>query len=248
MRKNKESILKANREVGRTFARGYRYLKAAAQIYEDSAVIYGWAIDEAKSNAIAKRILDDLFSDEAIAVKPGKQRKLFASAITPDGLKNYLQSILCTTEVIALKGVQGTGTEKLLEKVKSAALERGYNVECYYCALNPGKLEHLVIPDKDISFTTVNKYHNVGAEVCIEADLNSFMDKSVLDAYADVLEYNESEFDALLNKAIATISEAKAIHDHMETFYIPNMDFEAVQTCFEATLARIIDYANELDI
>ena len=96
MRKNRDMIIRENMEVGRTFARAYRYLKAAAAIYEDTAAINKLAMDYTKANAITKRILDDLFIDTGISVKEGKQRRLFASAITPDGLKNYLQSIFTT--------------------------------------------------------------------------------------------------------------------------------------------------------
>jgi len=245
MRSYKENILKDNREVGRTFARAYKYIKAAASIYEDTAVIHGWAIDPAKVNGVAEKIRNELFQEKGVAAKEGKQRKLFASAITPDGLKNYLSTLLTTRKVYIVKGAQGTGTEKLIAKVRDTAVEKGYYVEAYYCPLFPDKVEHLVIPELDVAFTTSNEYHAVEVKAYAEVDLNDYLDPSVLEAYADELQYNKTEFEALLGKAVSTISMAKAIHDHMETYYIPNMDFEAVQNCWESTLARILEYAEE---
>ncbi|MCX7843506.1 MAG: PRK06851 family protein [Clostridia bacterium] len=245
IRKNREEILKCNKEVGRTFARAYRYIKAAAAVYEDTAVINSWAMDNAKANAEASRVIGDLFVDRGLAVKEGKVRKLFASAITPDGFKNYLDTILTADKIYVLKGQQGTGTEKLLEKVKQAALERGSNVEAYYCALIPTKLEHLVVPDMKLAFTTFNDYHNTEVEAFEEIDFDEFMDPQVLKEYQEVLDYNRCTFKALMNRAVSTINKAKAIHDIMEQYYIPNMDFEAVQRCWESTMARIFEYAQE---
>jgi hypothetical protein len=74
-------------------------------------------------------------------------------------------------------------------------------------------------------------------------DLDEYLDKTVLEKYAEALEYNESEFTALMNKAVETIGKAKLLHDQMEKYYIPNMDFDAVQRCREAALSRILSYA-----
>lgn len=245
MRDNREGILKDNREVGRTFARAYKYIKAAAAVHEDTKVINSWAIDNSKVNAVTKKILDDLFYAKGVAVKEGKVRKLFASAITPDGLKNHLETILTMNIIYVFKGQQGTGTEKSLERIKEAAVERGYDVEGYYCALHPEKLEHLLIPKLDVAFTTANDYHNANVNAYMEVDFNEFLDESVVNEYEDILEYNKNMFDALLDRAVKTIAKAKEIHDHMEQYYIPNMDFEAVQRCWEATMARILEYAEE---
>ncbi|NJD01122.1 MAG: ATPase [Ruminiclostridium sp.] len=245
MRADREAILKDNKEVGRLFARAYRYINAASSIYEDTAVINGWAMDFAQLNAAAARLIDDFFVSDAIAEKEGNERKLFASALTPKGMQNFLDTIL-TGKICAVMGGAGTGTDRLLEKIKTAAIERGFYTEAYYCPLNPAKLEHLVIPDKGIAFTTENKYHKIEKEVSKRIDLNSYLDITALQSYSAALEYNEKTFEALLQKGIDTIAQAKAIHDHMETYYIPNMDFDAVQRCWESTMARILEYAREV--
>lgn len=245
MVRNRAAILRTNREVGRLFARAYRYIKAAASVYEDSGVIHGWALNHGKLNKLGDEWVRELFADTPVADAVGKMRCLFASAITPDGYKNYLDSIINTEKVYEIKGEQGTGTEKLLEKLKQAAVERGVAVECYYCPLHPEKLEHLVIPGLDVSFTTHNPYHQVDIAKYRKIDLGAFLDDRILEDYKDVLEFNRGEFDHLMTAAIRTIGKAKAIHDDMEKYYIPNMDFEAVQQCLEATLDRILGYMEE---
>ena len=245
LRAKKEEILNVNKEVGRLFARAYRYINAAASVYEDTAVINGWALDRAKLNAAADRLLKALFAEDSVAGKEGRERRLFASALTPAGLQNFLDNIL-TGKLYIIRGAVGTGTESLLEKVKAAAMEKGFHTEAYYCPLNPEKLEHLVVPEKGISIATCNKYHSTEQEALMEIDLNEFLYPEILKKYSEELEYNEKTFESLLQKGLDTIARAKGLHDHMEAYYIPNMDFEAVQRCWESVMARITAYAAEI--
>lgn len=238
---HKQEIMECNRDIGRQFARAYRYIRAAAALYEDTQTIYSWAMDWGQCNILAHELLEEIFAGKVAAAKPGRQRKLFASAITPDGLKNHLRSILYTSRVIAVSGMPGTGTEQLLEKVCRAAVERGLDIETYYCPLSPEKMEHIVIPGMDISLTTVNEYHNADVEPYSHIDLNEYTDKKLIEKYAGVLLYNKEHFDELLQQAVTTIAKAKKLHDDLEKFYIGNMDFEAVQICWESTLARILE-------
>jgi len=242
LRADKDAILKVNKEVGRLFARAYRYINAAASVYEDNAVINGLAMDFARLNVEAASLMEAFFGAGVAAEKEGNERRLFASAFTPKGMQNHLDTIL-TGKIYKIKGGAGTGTERLLEKIKTGAAERGFCVEAYYCPLNPSKLEHLVIPEKGISFTTENKYHNVEKEAFAKIDLNAYLDKAILKDYSAVIDYNEITFEAILQQGLNTIAQAKALHDNMETYYIPNMDFDAVQRCWESTMTRILDYA-----
>jgi len=245
VRSNKQSIISCSRDIKRYFARAYKYIKAALSVYEDTIEVNRWAIDTAKVNFEARRVIDAVFGSDPVAKKEGRQRKLFASAITPAGFQNYLSSIITTGKVYMIKGNPGTGTEKILEKVKDAAIERGYFVELYYCGLIPTKLEHIVIPEKDVSFTTLNKYHDSGVKIYEEINLNDYLDKNVIETNAEVLKYNEATFEALMNKAIETIKKAKALHDKIESYYIPYMDFESIETCWKSTMERILAYAKE---
>ncbi len=241
MRQHRQEVLKVNNEVGKLFVRAYRYLKAAWQIYEDSAALFGAAVDEAKINMLAKEFIDELWYGMPLSAGVGRQRCLFASAITPDGLKNYLNDLFETDNVYILEGFPGAGTERLLEKLKAAALERGCNIEAYYCALNPDKLEHLIIPCMDAAFSTVNKYHATDACAFRKVDFADMLDEKAIAKYRTELEYNETAFDSLLGKAVDILCGAKALHDEMETYYIPNMDFNAIQSRWEGIMRRILD-------
>lgn len=242
IRVHRESILKANKQTGQNFARAYRYLNAAASVYGDIAAITGAAVDNKRVSAVGARLSYELFGTRYTKNREGRERCLFASAITPNGLKNFLDSILTAGEVYELTGAPGTGTERVLQKVRDTAIEKGYNVESYYCALLPNKLEHLVIPDLDVSLTTSNEYHASTVEKIERIDLNTYVEKSEVENYIEELSEGKELLDKLLNVAVSSIGKAKTIHDRLETYYIPNMDFEAVQRCFESTMSRILGY------
>lgn len=245
LKKGKENVIRISKEVGSLFSRAYGYLGAAARIRENTAAVYSASIDESKVNKTAKQYIDLLFEGVPVADRPGRARCLFASAITPSGLKNYIDELVATDNVYMLAGFPGAGTETVLERIKSAAQERGFSVEAYYCAFKPDKLEHLLIPGLKTAFTTAEKYH--ASDVCTigKTDFRDFLDGRIADRNRAALEYNQSMVDNLLDKAVETIHEAKALHDEMETYYIPNMDFGAVQKCWEKTMQRIMIYADE---
>jgi hypothetical protein len=245
MVKYRNEIIKTNREVGELFGRAYKYLKSAYCIYEDIAEIYCKAVKMAEFNRIAERLLQQIFTNIGTADKTGSIRKLFVSAITPDGLKSFSETITNGYKCVKVKDIPGISTSKLLEKAADAAVEKGFNAEGYYCAFIPDKLEHLVIPELGISITSSNTYHDLCEAPFMEYDLNSTIDMNVLESYDLVLDYDRCEFDELLSRAVKTIGEAKALHDLMEKYYIPNMDFESVQICWESTMDRILGYSGD---
>jgi len=236
---NREGICAVNAEIGELFRRAYRYLQAGYSLYRDNEVIYGMAMDRGKANAVISGIIKEIFAGIDIAEKEGKQRHMFASAITPDGLVNYLPSLLTTKKVVVIEGKPGTGTEKLLEKARNCATERGLYTESYYCALNPHKLEHLVIPELDISLTTSNESHHADVKYTEKIDLNKLLDDSVIRRYKEEIEFNGNYFKMLLNRAVETIKKAREKHDELEKFYIPNMNFDEIKKCQDELLDRI---------
>lgn len=240
--KHRNEISEISKEIGMNFARAYRYLKAAASIYEDTSAIFDMAQNTGKLNIIANDIEKTLMNGIDISEKEGRERSLFASAITPDGLKNHLDTALIGSKVYVLKCDGGNSSEKILNRIKKAAIERGLDVECFYCALNPTKLEHVIIPEMTVSFTTSNSYHNLDADIYMTLDLNEYTDKSILEKYYEIIQYNRKEFDKLLERAVYTLSKAKALHNELESYYVSNMDFEAVEMCREVIIERILDY------
>ncbi|MDK2801643.1 MAG: hypothetical protein PWQ70_3262 [Clostridiales bacterium] len=250
IRQYKEQILKINATVGKLFARAYKYLAAAKSIYDDIVTVNKEAMNAAGVYLEVEKIIEKELSQIPTGNVEGKTRKLFASAITPNGLCNYLDTIINDKyNIYTIKGAPGTGTERLLSRIVDAVVQRGIDVEVYYCPMEPeNRIEHVIIPELNLAFTTSNEYHTITIDTATVIELNHYLNKNILDKYSEVLTYDIESFNALLNKAIETIKEAKKAHDVMETYYIPNMDFGHVQVCQDKILARILQYAEELTV
>lgn len=236
----KEEIKKINGDVSALFARAYKYLRAARCIYEDMCDIYGKALNEAIINNMTHKLQSEIFGAGIVAERPGRLRKLFVSAITPDGFKAYPDTIIAGNKVYRIKDLPSMKSSKIIERIKDVALEAGYDAEGYYCALIPDKLEHLVIPSLGVAVSTSNLYHDFSKAPIMELDYSRALDSDIIQNSVLTLEYDRYQFDELLKAAVDTISKAKSLHDLMERYYIPNMNFEAVQNCWEKTIKRFL--------
>ena len=241
IKRQKMAILKEGKEIGRLFARAYKYLKAAFCIYEDSAEIYNKALNKGMLNILCSQLEKELFSIMDDTMDVGKQRCLFASAITPNGYCNFIDSIIIVDRVYEIQGGMGTGEELLLERIKDTALRKGLNVETYYCPLNPYKLEHLVIPRLNTAFTTSNAYHRTKKTHNIRLNMMDCMDRELLESFKVELDQNRAQFDNLMAVALAVIKKAKAAHDQLETYYIPNINFKAIDRFYDSFLPRLMN-------
>lgn len=239
----KSDIITKSKEKSRLFAMAYRYLKAAGAIYDNIYELASVSVERSNLNAFANEIIDEIFLGEGNSFIEGKERKLFASAITPEGLVNYINTLFPKGKIFGLLSDIGSGSEHILSKIRYAAIEKGYNIECFFCALKPEKIEHLIIPEKNISFTTINKYHNPDIDTDKIINLNELRNNKIYEKSKEAVEYNTSLFEKLLNKGVSAIKESKAVHSILESYYSRSMDFDKLEECREAILDRILSYA-----
>ncbi|HHV62337.1 MAG TPA: hypothetical protein GXX51_06835 [Firmicutes bacterium] len=248
LRKHKEEILEANGNIARLFEHAYRFLRAAKAVYDDWEACNLKGMDFGKANKKAEQIIREIFGTRPASFIVGRSRHLFASAITPDGLMNYLDTIVgpCQTKYI-IEGDPGTGKSTLLYKVATAAIERGHDVEFYHCPLNPEKVEHVVIIDLGIALTkSIEPHTYTPAPEDTIIDMNECLSPSITSKFLSIMAEDREIFERLFNRAIRFIGEAKTEHDRMESFYTPAMDFDGITELREQTLARILRYAAEV--
>ncbi len=250
MRANRRQILELNREVGRLFRRAYAWL-AAARIFLHEVESYyqdTGALDRGKLNHVAGELIEEIFGRAECRRRTPRDRHLFATAITPEGPVNYLETIVGHLDrryIIA--GDDGTEKNTLIGRVLDAALMRGYDVEVFHCALEPDKVDHVVIPELGVAVINAVEPHfyrhqQPGDRVI---DTMQYVDTGIQEAYLGERTRAREMYREAFDQAVWFISKAKQVHDEMEEYYVPNMDFDKIEERRREVEARILELAGE---
>lgn len=231
IREYREDILNCNDEIKFNFQLAYNYFGAAKKIYDNMNAIYESALHEEEIYKIAAGIVNEELTHKEIAKKKGNVKKFFASAITPEGPINYIDSLIKGYDkVYVINTPIGIGGERILDIVMKSALFRGFNIEAYYCPMEPDtKIEQLLIPDLNTAFVTYNYYHKLDVAGYKEIDLNDYIEWADIKDYKDLIDHSCELMDDLLQKGVQSIKRSKKAHDLLEDSYIPNMNFKAIE-------------------
>lgn len=248
---NKEEIIDLSEETSRWYRIAYNYLSAAKSVFRSLEEIYNNAAEASEIYRVVADIVAREYSHHDISLRPGRVKKFFASAITGNGVVNYINSLLGNMENIYMINVPiGYSNNSFMEIISEGAIYRGFNIETYYCAMSPDeKIEHIIIPELKTAFITVNKYHDVepweilnledaNQEITL-IDMSDYMDVVELEANTDLLLSLNEEYDILMEKTIKYLAKAKDTHHIVENLYIPNMNFTGIGKLLEETTRDI---------
>lgn len=246
MQVNMNQIIASTNEVSRLFARAYKFLNAAKAIADNIGAMYTQSMDFAAVNKVTgvleEVILDHTYRPEAYHAV-GKERHLFSCAYTPDGFVDYSDSILQGIKrVYYIEGALGTGKTTLMKKMAARAIEKGFDVEIYHTPLIPDKIGSIIIKDLDTAFTSSDIFKENHYEAI---NLNQHLDQQMIANFARDIEIDSKLMNALIDIGISNIRKAKAEHDVLEQYYVPNMNFTAASEKYEEILSRILDLVDK---
>jgi hypothetical protein len=241
---HKQQIMATNTAIGRQYARAYRFLAAAKIIRQDMAALNQEGFHVGRVNETAASLIQSIFGHRPVSADIGWVRRLFASAITSDGLLNHLTNL---TEPMKHKyillGSPGTGKPIVAEKIVNAAVERGFAVEAFHCALDPGRIEHVIIPALSVAVITANEWHAYAVSDAISINFDQFRHVATVKANALSLQEDGQLVNDLLDRTFTCLAAAKTLHDQLEEYYVPYMDFSGVEALREQLIERILGYA-----
>ncbi|MCM8709899.1 PRK06851 family protein [Clostridium sp. SYSU_GA19001] len=242
-KKYRKNIIEINKEVGKTFKRAYRFIGAARAVHDDWSNFNNEALNPGKLNKLKDELKAKIFT--ASKNTYGSERHLFLTAFTPNGIVTYVETIIkdCGT-VYVLNGGPGTGKTEVLDFLSKEALKRGYNVQFFHDPLIPERIEHIFIPELNTAVVTSNEINNrklEGKQIYMDNYLNS----NVLGKNREEIKQVSEIFYELLNKGLKIIASAKILHDQMETYYIPNMNFDKVNKISENIINKLLGYEKD---
>ncbi len=201
-----------------------KFIKAASLVLSDTVRLGENSVNKDKINSYALRLSKRLFKNKK--GKTGSEKKVFLSALTPKGVFFHNETVKAlASQIIFVDDKANLVTGYLMEKIRTLALENGYDVISAFCPLNPnGKPEHIIIPECSLAFIRKHSaYPEIKGTRTVHA--GRFIDTQELSRHRQKIDFNNQISSELLKEAISSLKQAKKIHDELEALYIPAMDF-----------------------
>lgn len=238
---NKKEILEYSCDISEAYKIAYAYLQCAYITRKKmSDFIFVKAAD------IYKYIWKAIFKITAetnMNKKDNITSSFFASAITSSGIINHTTSLIKDiNNVIFIDTPVSCSNSDVLYLISLTLATSGYDVEKYYCPMDPlNKIEHIICRDADLAILTNNAYHKKDL-LSVEGKTMHIWDRNfkfMNEKHEAIYEELYLESDENINKAIAKLNKAKCLHDDLEKLYIQSMDFSKVDKEYEALIDEI---------
>lgn len=255
MRANKDLVLESNARVGRLFQIAYSNLREAKVIHDEWKSYITESMTWPKVNEIANSILTNIFQNITPQYQQAvRERHLFGSAISPQGPVHYYETILQDVEnLYLLKGEPGTGKSTILKKAVDQASLLGLDTEVFNQPFDPGLYDVVVIPSRKTALLVNTEPLHFDPSVLPslkftkEYNLDDCINQEILQKYLKEVADAKVRFWRSFNRAVEYVGQAKAVHDEMENYYIPAMDFDAINAKRDETMNRVLAWAAEFD-
>ena len=207
-------------------------ITAAALAKANAATLLA-ATDQARLWAMTQALVQAVLSRDAPKEAAPAVRPVITDALTPKGEISLIGEN-APPRVIRLLFHWGMDGTPVLRRLSAAVQAAGYSVEEHLCPLVPGRLLHLTIPALATLITT-------GEQLSAEQsfDFAACLPQGALLRHECALEQGRAGIQLHLHRASAALAQAKQLHDELESFYVPNMDFEKWQTMLDKTLESL---------
>ncbi|MGI6705240.1 MAG: PRK06851 family protein [Clostridia bacterium] len=248
---NKTNIQELSQRMKKAFSITYSLLKEGRVAYDEWSGYIAESMDRGKVNKVTQELRERIFAQATSnCEQAAKARHLFASGITPEGLVNYTHTLLENDmDIYCMHGAPGTGVQDVIGRIANTAHDLGIDTEQFHCPFNPEKLDLLLLPSLKVAVvnTTQPAHRDVGKieglQIKGEYNLSSFIRQDSLVWYMPEVRDAGDRYANLLDKAIAQLKKAKALHDELENYYVPAMDFEGINKKQEEVLERVLKYS-----
>ncbi len=221
--------------------RSSKYLSASGSISDENLRLSSKYINNDKIDNFALR-----FTQREIPKKknsqPGKKKKRFISALTPEGRVFLDEGVKALAyRIIGIDDEYTAVSATLCERIGETAIRNGYDVIFCHCPMKPKmKCEHIIIPEKKLALITVRSSHKTGLEFDRIIHAKRFLYEGIND-HLTYLRFNRRLIRELTDEAISALKEAKLTHDKLEKIYADAMDFPCLNKYCDRLCSEIFD-------
>lgn len=225
-----EQYFSKNKEY---YKRAYDFLSAAGNIKKVNTESTLPSVIRRRINGISNRN----FKEKRNSTSHVKD--LFLSSHTCEGMTVYTETLnsLCK-KLYVIDSAIGYGP-KTLEILSKGAQSAGYDIIICHDPLLPELYEAIIIPELSIGFinsssalASIDQFKKIRLDIYANSD-DLHMKKAENRKYAKI-------YNAILNEAYLSLSNAKANHDEIEKLYNPYVDFDGVYALAKKHISSLI--------
>lgn len=215
--KQKEKVMALTDRISCAFGGAYAHLAEAGRADAELLALYRGGNAEEK----AASLVGEIFGQEEPLV-----RHLFGAAVTPEGVKDVTFD-LCRPlkKRWFLRGKRGLGQQTCMEHLLGQGVRRGLSVEVYHGAIDPEEILLLIFPGKGLAVAAVE---SIPKGEMKEGDRIITFREEREPRQREKEHTARKHRDEEVSAAVELIARAHALHDELESCYIPAMDFAKI--------------------
>ena len=209
------------------YQRAYRCLGAAAEVFEDQR---STLLTDSLSEKMAKRARGILTRElrKKKGSSGGQVKQRFLGAVTHAGPLCLFETAQAQCgRIYELADSYGLAHELLVHLLAGITAE-GWDVIACPDPMAPQRLAHLLVPQLDLAFLTSTADLPFPGTPYRRIRLDAAADKELLRRSRPRLRFAKKVSSALMEEAISSLAQAKAMHDDLEALYNPHVDFDLV--------------------
>lgn len=238
-------LLRAMEGYKGCYARAYRCLRAAAELTADRTALLQTPEVEEKIAKRAKGILSR--ECRRSGREEGKVRQRFLSAISHKGMLVEFGTVERQCKrVYELADTYGL-SHLLLTHILSGAVAAGWDVIACPSPLSPDRLEHLLLPQLSLAFVTTGNGSVYPRRPYRRLRMDAMADRELQQRNKARLSFSKKVSAALMDEAVSSLAQAKAMHDDLEQLYNPYVDFGRVRNTAEWAVRELLGNEGEHD-
>ncbi len=224
------------------YDRAYRCLGAAGEVRRDMRS--GLETDQLLER-LARRARGIAGRELKKTGRPaGHVTQRFLGAVTHQGpLCLYATAQAQCQRIYELADSYGTA-HTMLSHLLSAAVGAGYDTVACPSPMAPDRLEHLLIPELSLAFLSSSPERPFPGHAYRRLRLDAMADPALVRQQRQRLRFARKVSSALVDEAVDSLAQAKAMHDRLEELYNPHVDFRRVERTAAAVAKEILDLAD----
>ncbi len=240
IKKNYNEIVGLNDSMKLLNRRAYSFIAAACKVSDE---MFATILPFSDIKKIEKRTKGIILRElQNKSTREGVMKKRFLSCVSPTGVTFFSETVSSLfSRVYRLSDTYGL-SHFMLASIAKAACAAGHDAYVCYCPLNPeGKIDHVLIPALSLAFITVNDNLPYADDSDRHIRLDAYIDHDRYLDFRDQLRHWKKIFQALIENAADSIGESKELHDKLEAYYVPAMDFTKVDRLFDELCPKILE-------